>query len=549
MPYLKSIYFYFLAIKINLIKIIKKVFFTTSYYNKTLKTQIPNKFHFFPNSFLLSSITNYKNFSLNLTDINVDKFWSKQASEFEEKKINSFLWLNLIDRKNDGKVIQKIISHWINKNNKYKNKTWENPVISRRIISWILNSEIIFSNTDVYFKENFLQSIVVQTNHLKNNIKFERNNSKKIEILTAILLSGLVFKEYIENFNLAIKELEKLVEEFFDVDGFPLSRNPNHLLKFSKYLILIKECTKDSQLFIPDFLDEIIEKTLICLKKIETPESKIPLFNGGTEIEIEEYLNYINNLNYKIKSNNLFVGNLNILKYKKHIVFFDVGGPPKKNYSKAYQCGPLSFEYYNDKKKIITNCGFGYNISKKAMLLSRLTSAQSALSINDTSVLKFERNKLLNKAFGNSIKSSFKVFDFNFLENEAMIISEAAHDAYETSLGCIHKRVIKIDKQNESLIGTDSLTKKKDIQTIKYDIRFHLSPGIEAVQTIGGNSILIKVNKNKSLIFSSENQLISVEKSIFLGGNKILNNLCITITGDLSNENKVINWEIKKNIN
>ena len=85
MPYLKSIYFYFLAIKINLIKIIKKVFFTTSYYNKTLKTQIPNKFHFFPNSFLLSSITNYKNFSLNLTDINVDKFWSKQASEFEEK--------------------------------------------------------------------------------------------------------------------------------------------------------------------------------------------------------------------------------------------------------------------------------------------------------------------------------------------------------------------------------------------------------------------------------------------------------------------------------
>jgi uncharacterized heparinase superfamily protein len=549
MPYLKSIYFYFLAIKINLIKIIKKVFFTSSYYNKSLKTQIPKKFYFFPNSFLLSSITNYKNFSLNLTDTNVDKFWSKQTSKFEEKKINSFLWLNLIDRKSDGKVIQKIISHWINKNNKYQKKTWENPVVSKRVISWILNSEIIFSNTDAYFKENFLQSIVVQTNHLINNIKFEKNNSKKIEILTAILLSGLVFKEYIKNYNLAIKELEKLVEEFFDIDGFPLSRNPNHLLKFSKYLILIKECTKDAQLLIPDFLDEIIDKTLTCLKKVTTPESKIPLFNGGTEIEIEEYFNYINNLNYKIKSNNSFVGNLNVLKYKKHIVFFDVGGPPKKNYSRAYQCGPLSFEYYSDKKKIITNCGFGYNISKKAMLLSRLTSAQSTLSINETSVLKFERNKIINKAFGNSIKSSFKVFDFNFLENEAMIISEAAHDAYETSLGYIHKRVIKIDKQNESLIGTDALTNKKDIQTVRYDIRFHLSPGIEAVQTISGNSILIKVNKNKSLIFSSENQLISVEKSIFLGGNKILNNHCITITGNLNNENKIINWEIKKNIN
>ena len=66
---------------------------------------------------------------------------------------------------------------------------------------------------------------------------------------------------------------------------------------------------------------------------------------------------------------------------------------------------------------------------------------------------------------------------------------------------------------------------------------------------MGGNSILIKLNKNKSLIFSSKNELISVEKSIFLGGNKILNNLCISITGNLSNENKDINWEIKKNIN
>ena len=99
-----------------------------------------------------------------------------------------------------------------------------------------------------------------QINHIKKNIKFEKNNSKKIEILTAILLSGLVFKEHSENFNLSLKELENLVKEFFDKDGFPLSRNPNHLLKFSKYFILIKECTKDAQQYVPDFLDEIIKK-------------------------------------------------------------------------------------------------------------------------------------------------------------------------------------------------------------------------------------------------------------------------------------------------
>ena len=39
---------------------------------------------------------------------------------------------------------------------------------------------------------------------------------------------------------------------------------------------------------------------------------------------------------------------------------------------------------------------------------------------------------------------------------------------------------------------------------------------------------------------------ILVEKSIFLGGNKILDNVCITISGNLVNKNKTIHWEIKK---
>ena len=51
------------------------------------------------------------------------------------------------------------------------------------------------------FKRNFLSSIVSQTNHLKKNIKFEKNYENKIKTLTALLLTGLVFKEYEENYN------------------------------------------------------------------------------------------------------------------------------------------------------------------------------------------------------------------------------------------------------------------------------------------------------------------------------------------------------------
>ena len=97
---------------------------------------------------------------------------------------------------------------------------------------------------------------------------------------------------------------------------------------------------------------------------------------------------------------------------------------------------------------MITNSGFGNHISKKAELLSRLTACQSTLTINDTSITKFERNEMINKVFGNSIKNSFKIYNLNVQNNEKMITCSAEHNGYEKKFGCIHKREIILEKEN-----------------------------------------------------------------------------------------------------
>ena len=545
---LKSIYFYFLAIQISLIKFIKKIYFSTNYYNRSLISKTPQQFYFHPNPFLLSTITNYTKYSFKISEIDPNLFWTKQKSNREQRELHDFLWLNLIDRKNDGKSLQKIIDIWMLKHSKYKKNIWESSILSKRIISWILNVDIILNNGSFYFKKNFLNSIIAQTNHLKKNIKFEKNYSKRVEILTALLLSGLVFKEYINNFNTGIKELEKLVRNYFDKDGFPLTRNPSDLIFFSKYLILCKECIKDAQQYVPEFLDTIIDKNLRCIKNILTPSNQTPLFNGGTENNLEQFNKFLNNVDYKSKDKKNIIGGINTFASKNSAVFFDVGEPPEKSFSKSYQSGPLSFEYYLDGEKIITNCGFGSNISSKAELLSRLTSAQSTLTLDDTSVTKFERNKLINRIFGNSIKNTFKINNLDFVENKDQIRFIASHNGYEKKFGCTHKRELSIDKLNGKLIGCDEIIKKKDGRPLNYSLRFHLYPGLTAVKTMGGNSVLIQISKNKSLIFTVVDEPILLEKSIFLGGNKILDNTCITVSGNLVNKDKNIRWEIKKNI-
>ena len=543
----KGAFFYLIAVQVSLIKFFKTIYFSSSRYNNSLKSKVPTQVYFNPNPFLLSIISPYKKRLFKINDINPNDFWF----ESQEKKIfeqHNFLWLNLIDRKIEGKNIQKIIYIWILKYSNFKKKIWETSTLSLRVISWILNVDIIINKGTFEFKKNLFQNIINQCNHLKRNIKFEKNPIKRIEALTALTLSGVVFKEYNQNFNIGVKELEKFVKHYFDEDGFPLTRNPNDLIFFTRYLVLCREVIKDAQLYIPEFLDEIIKKNLYCINFLKTPDNQIPLFNGGSENDLTGFEKYTENLKINKKKRKNILGGIFSAKSKNQVLYFDVGSPPSKYFSKNYQSGPLSFEYHLDGTKIITNCGFGNKISSKAELISRLTASQSTLTINDTSITKFERNKLINKIFGNSIKNTFRTSEFKEVNEKNFIGSSISHDGYDKNFNCIHKRELYLDSHNKKLKGVDHILKKSDGIPIRYVFRFHLNPELNAIKTISGNSALIQISKNKSLIFTIKDEHLEIEKSVYLGGKKILDNTCITISGNLVNKNKIFNWEIKKNI-
>ena len=543
---LKNAYFYFVAIQIIIIKFFKKIYFSSSYYNKSLESKIPTQVYFNPNPFLLSLISPYSKKSFKFNKINPNDFWVDNKNENEEQQHN-FLWMSLVDRKIDGKKIQKIIYLWILKYSNFKRKVWETSTLSSRVISWMLNIDIIINNGTFEFKKSFFQNIILQCNHLKNNLKFEKNPNKKIEVITALILSGVVFKEYVDNYNISIKELEKFVKSYFDKDVFTISRSANDLIFFTKYLLLSREIINDAQQYLPEFLEDIIKKNLKCIKFLQTPSNKLPLFNGTSESDLKNFDKYLENIKLKKDSKNV-IGGIFLAKSKSQIFYFDVGKPPSKSFSRNYQSGPLSFEYFLDGIKIITNCGFGNNISSKAELISRLTASQSTLTINDTSVTKFERNKLVNQVFGNSIKNSFETSDFQTKNDKDFAGCSISHNGYFKNFSCVHKREIYLDHENNKLKGLDHIFKKSDGIPIKYVFRFHLNPELTAVKTMSGSSALIQISKNKSLIFTVKNENLEIEKSIYLGGKKILESTCITISGDLVNKDKSFNWEIRKKI-
>ena len=116
----KSIYIYFLSIKKLTIRLIKEFFFSTSLYNKLLDSKIPSRFFFYPNPYLLSPLLNHKDLLIKISHEDVTNFWINILKNKEKKSIHNFLWLNLVDRKNESRIIKKIIEEWILQYHKYK---------------------------------------------------------------------------------------------------------------------------------------------------------------------------------------------------------------------------------------------------------------------------------------------------------------------------------------------------------------------------------------------------------------------------------------------
>ena len=174
---LKGAFYYLVAIQISIIKFYKKIYFSTDYYYKSLQSKIPTQVYFNPNPFLLSIVSPFKKKLFEMNEINPNNFWLN--NNYKVLNHHNFLWLNLIDRKTDGRNLQRVIYLWMLKYSKFRRKIWETSTLSSRVISWILNIDIIIKDGSFDFKKKFFQNIITQCNHSKIILDLKRTILRK----------------------------------------------------------------------------------------------------------------------------------------------------------------------------------------------------------------------------------------------------------------------------------------------------------------------------------------------------------------------------------
>ena len=546
---LKSIKLYFFSILKLLFLSFRNFYHRSNFYNKKLVTFIPDRIFYNPSTYLSASLTTISNDFYKITNTAPELLWDinvKDKLKFEN--LHSFLWLARLDRKNSKTITKDIIKSWINTFFNYEPNTWKMEITAKRIIAWSSNTDITLENSDKVYKEKFFSSLIKQSNFLTKNLNSLFYESNKIICCAAIILSGIMFKENDLNYKIGIKELEKVIKNYFDEAGFPKSRNPEEVFICIKYLILIREWFKEAQKLIPDFLNDIIVKCGNCYATLSCINKQFPLFNGATEINHKDYDIFLKTLKYKFINKNYEIANIIKVKKKKFEFFIDCGNPPSNNFAKYYQAGCLSFELIANKQKIICNSGYGKYLSPKLTSLSRSTAAHSTLYINDTSSCIFQKNESINKIYGNSLLEKHKIINKNYTEDKDFYFITASHNGYEKKFGYIHSRLVKISKKEDKIFGQDELKKTKNYsKSLIYFIRFHIYPNTKIVKTKAGNSILISLSNGEGWSLNCKTNNFEIEKSIFLGNkNKIINNESISISGSINEETILIEWEIER---
>ena len=519
----------------------KKIYQNSNLYEKKISKTFENFFEYKPSPHLLSSIVKYQSKKYKIEDFAVESIWQNKMNSKDYEKLNSFFWFFSLDLKSSKETTQSVIKNWIKDNSKYNKSSWEFDMTSKRIISWLSNHQLTYEDSTKDYRSMFDHMIQKQTNHLLNEIKSSNELENKLIGCSAIILTGLAYKNeknYLEN---GLSILKNILKSSVDNRGFTKSRNIKQLVFYLKFVIIIREWFKESQNIIPEYIDEAIFYLGSSYAFVWKNIGADILFNGNYHTENNNFDQYLKRFGYTFNNDVNELGGYAILKNKKIILAMDVGSSPSKNFSMDYQCGALSFEIFSNQKKLITNTGYFSDKNNKLNKLSKSTALHSTLIIEDFSSCSLKRvktNILIDKGL--------KVSNKNIVYEKDYWKISGSHDGYLHKFGTTHKRELEFYPEQIKFIGIDEILRKNPYKEIKFDIRFHLDPNSRVMKTQDNKSILIEL-EDEGWKFSCDNFDINIDNSLYFGNkNSYKDNQNIFISGMNKENNQIIKWEITK---
>jgi uncharacterized heparinase superfamily protein len=437
-----------------------------------------------------------------------------------------------------------LITQWLKRYARYSEPAWDPQVIAQRLMHVFAHGRFVLSNSDVLWRSRMFVSLREQARMLARIAGEARPGLPRLQAAAAHALSGACLDDSPKRLASGLQRLEAEIVAQILPDGGHASRSPEALVHAYRYLVMVCDALTAIGQPTPAPLRSAHDRMAPMLRFFRHGDGALALFNGGAESDPRMIAGLLARDEVRGQP---FVhaphSGYQRLGAAKTLVVIDCGIPPKGAFSNTAHAGCLSFEMSSGTQRIVVNCGAATPAHAKWESALRATAAHSTVTVADTSMAAVLSSGFVRDLLGARLLGGPRAVDAARAESSNGWTLEASHDGYVPVFGVMHERRVTLALHGTALTGGDKLIPQaqRRHEPVAFAIRFHIHPDVRVSPSQGGG-ILLKLPNGEGWRFRAGGGSLSVEESVYLGGDTVRRTEQLVIAGTVQDTPVELAW-------
>lgn len=407
-------------------------------------------------------------------------------------------------------------------------------VTGARITAWLGHYDFFVASADDNFRHRLMARLLADARRLSASLPTDEIDGRALTALKGLIASAVALPDHAANLTRALRYLPQEIARQVLPDGCHVERSPAAQLAALQDLTEIRALLQASQTQPPAALAGAIERMAPALRALRHGDGGLVLFNGAkvdNPVLIDLVLTQAGRGGRAPAG--LTEGGFHRLQAGRSVLVLDCGAPPQPGVDRLAHAGTLSLELSVGRERLIVNCG-GMPAADGAWRdAARATAAHSTLVIADTS-----SSELKPRGLGRHPD----VVEVQRQEANGAHRLEATHDGYRRQFGALHRRSVYMAESGEDVRGEDAV---EAAEPAAFVVRFHLHPLVVPSLQQDGETVVLRLASGGTWRFRAVGAAVSLEESVYLGGESPRASQQIVLTGSTDGP-QLVKWAINK---
>lgn len=451
--------------------------------------------------------------------------------------LHGFVWLrhfHAAGNETAARAARGLVGQWLDRYGRYEDLAWRPDVAGRRLQSWLAHARFVLTGADPALRHAYLASAARQLRHLARTRTEATPGLPRLTAELGHALGHLALGREGERNRAPLAEAAEEVARQILPDGGHASRSPEMLHQALRDLVAFRATLLAAQLEPPEAVQVAIDRMGPMVRFFRHGDGGLALFHGGgadEPVALDYTLAQADARGKPLDS--ATPSGFERASVRRTLLLLDAGPPPLLGRPHA---GALAFEFSHGKDRLIGNCGAPWRADGGLARALAQNAAHSTLTLADI------------EPFAGADGAHPAVVATRE-ENEGNVWLEASHEGWRRRLGVTHKRRLFLAATGEDLRGEDALEGEGLARTggRRWDVRFHLHPGVQA-SLQGGGAVLLRAASGMGWQFRAAGGAVTVDESVHFGsGHERKRSQQIVVGGVLSPGEAVrVKWALAK---